>query len=384
MKKVAILSLHLGYGGIEKCVVNLANTLCNRYEVEIATCYKLYEKSAFPLNPKVKVIYLNDDLKPNHEGIRKAMKSKNPISLLKEGSFGLKVLHYRKRTMVQYIMHTDADVIISTRDIFNYWLSGYAKDGVLKIGWEHNHFHENYKYASNVRNSAKNLDYLVLVSDELQKFYAKELAGTSCMSIMIPNSIESLPKEVAPLQEKRFISVGRLSKEKGYLDLLDLFQRISLKYPDWRLDIVGDGAERDALEEFIEKNELGDKVTLHGFQGKEYIDQLLHKSSIYLMTSYTESFGIVLIEAMSHGLPCVAYDSAEGAREIITSGENGFLIKNRSRDAMIRKIEDLMKDEKLRIKIGKQARESVHKYTSDVVGEEWFSLIEESGIFEKK
>jgi hypothetical protein len=48
MKKVAILSLHLGYGGIEKCVVNLANTLCNRYEVEIATCYKVYEKSAFP------------------------------------------------------------------------------------------------------------------------------------------------------------------------------------------------------------------------------------------------------------------------------------------------------------------------------------------------
>ena len=382
MKKVAILSLHLGYGGIEKCVVNLANTLCNRYEVEIATCYKLYEKSAFPLDPRVKVIYLNDDLKPNHEGLRKAMKSKNPVSLLKEGSFGLKVLHYRKKTMVQYIMHTDADVIISTRDIFNYWLSGYAKDGVLKIGWEHNHFHENYKYANNVRNSAKNLDYLVLVSDELQKFYEKELAGTSCMSIMIPNSIESLPEEMAPLKEKRFVAVGRLSKEKGYLDLLDLFKIISSKYPDWTLDIVGDGPERESIEKYIYENKIGDKVTLHGFQGKEYIDKLLHKSSIYLMTSYTESFGIVLIEAMSHGLPCIAYDSAEGAREIITSGENGFLIKNRSREAMLRKIEDLMKDENLRIKIGKQARESVHKYTSDVVGEEWFSLIEESDICE--
>ena len=155
-----------------------------------------------------------------------------------------------------------------------------------------------------------------------------------------------------------------------------------MKHPDWTLDIVGDGAEREALEDYIKKNSLEDKVTLHGFQGKDRIDEILDQSSIYIMTSFTESFGIVLIEAMSHGVPCIAFDSAEGAREIITSGENGFLIKNRNKEVMIHKIEDLMKDESLRIKIGKQARKSVHKYTSDIVGEEWFSLIEESGICE--
>ena len=127
---------------------------------------------------------------------------------------------------------------------------------------------------------------------------------------------------------------------------------------------------------------MDDKVTLHGFQGKEYIDKLLHESSIYLMTSYTESFGIVLIEAMSHGVPCIAYDSAEGAREIINSGENGYLIKHRNLEAMVMKIEDLIKNKDERIKIGAQARESVKKYTSDVVGEEWFTLIEESDIYD--
>ena len=382
MKKIAILSLHLGYGGIEKCVVNLANTLCQRYEVEIATSYKLYEKSAFPLDKRVHVIYLNETIKPNHEALRKAFQSKHPISIIKEVFFGLKVLYYRKKTMIQYIKNSDANVIISTRDVFNYWLSGYGKDGVLKIGWEHNHYHENYKYANNVRNSAKKLDYLVLVSDELQKFYAKQLQNTSCMSIMIPNSIESLPEEVSSLKNKRFITVGRLSQEKGYLDLLEIFQKIHKKFPDWTLDIVGDGPEKEKLLKFIHDNSLESSVTLHGFQGKEYIDSLLHESSIYLMSSYTESFGIVLIEAMSHGVPCIAFDSAEGAREIINSGENGFLIKNRNHNAMIHKIEDLMNDEKMRIKIGKQARKSVHKYTSDVVGEEWFSLIEESDIYE--
>ena len=148
------------------------------------------------------------------------------------------------------------------------------------------------------------------------------------------------------------------------------------------MDIVGDGSERATLEAYIKKNHLEDKVTLHGFQGKNYIDKLLHTSSVYLMSSYTESFGIVLIEAMSHGVPCIAFDSAEGAREIINSGENGYLIKNRNFDVMIQKIVDLMEHEEERIRLGKMARESVKKYTSSIVGEEWFTLIEESDIYD--
>ena len=231
MKKVSILSLHLGYGGIEKSIVNLANILCTRYEVEIATCYRLYDKPAFELDNRIKVKYLNGNLKPNHESLKSAFHSKNPIRILKECFFSLKVLHYRKKTMVQYIKNTKSDVIISTRDIFNYWLCSYASDGVLKIGWEHNHFHNNYKYANNIKNSAKNLDYLVLVSSELQSFYAKELVHSPCMCIYIPNSIDKLPNKIAPLTEKRLISVGRLSPEKGYLDLLHIYHSL-LKYHD--------------------------------------------------------------------------------------------------------------------------------------------------------
>ena len=382
MKKVSILSLHLGYGGIEKCVVNLANILCQRYDVEIAVSYKLYENSVFPLDSRVKVVYLNSSLKPNHDEIRKAFKYHNPIKIIKEGFYGLKVLYYRRKTMINYISHCDSDVIISTRDIFNYWLCGFAKENVLKIGWEHNHFHGDLKYANKIYNSAKKLDYLVLVSSELQKYYASRLGHTSCMCIMIPNAIDKMPIDLAPLKEKRFISVGRLSKEKGFLDLLVLYKDLIKKYPDWKLDIVGDGPTRDELEKYITDNSLEKNVTLHGFLGKEKIDYLLQKSSIYLMTSYTESFGIVLIEAMSHGVPCIAYDSAEGAREIIMSGENGFLIKNRNKDAMIQKVSDLIDNRNKRVEMGKYARKSVYKYTSEVVGEEWFTLIEESGIYE--
>ena len=85
---------------------------------------------------------------------------------------------------------------------------------------------------------------------------------------------------------------------------------------------------------------------------------------------------------MSHGVPCIAFDSAEGAREIIVSGKNGFLIHNRNKNAMAQKVDDLIKYPEKRVKVGEQARRSVEKYTSDVVRDEWITLIEESDIYE--
>lgn len=380
MKNISILSLHLGYGGIEKSVVALANTMCSKYNVEIAVCYKLYDEPAFELDKRVKVKYLNDDLKPNQLAFKEAFKNRKYIKFVKEGLYGVRCLYLRRKTMVDYIKNCCSDVIISTRDIFNYWLSDYGKEGVLKVGWEHNHFHDDYRYATGVVNSAKKLDYLILVSSELQKYYSYQLRNSKCKCVYIPNSIDKMPTELAPLKSKNLISVGRLSPEKGHLDLLKLFNLLIKKYPDWKLNIIGDGTEREKIESYIKKYNLDGKVILHGFQGKKYVDKMLHDSSIYLMTSYTESFGIVLIEAMSHGIPCVAFDSAEGAREIINSGENGYLIKNRNFNAMLMKVGSLIEKESERIRLGKLARESVKKYSSDIVKDKWITLIEESGI----
>ena len=378
MKKVSILSLHLGYGGIEKSIIMLANILSKKYEVEIAVCYKLYDSPVFELNEKVKVKYLNGKLAPNHEQIRNAFKTKNIFKIIKEGLFALKVLHLRKKSIINYINSTSSDVIISTRDIFNNWLSKNGNDNVLKIGWEHNHFHDDIKYANKVVKSAKNLDYFVLVSSELNDYYSMRMSNYKCKCLYIPNSIESIPLKSSKLNEKRFISVGRLSPEKGYLDLIKVFELIRKKGIDWRLDIVGDGVEREKLQKYIDAIKLSNNIKLHGFQGKDYIDELLDSSSIYLMTSYTESFGIVLIEAMSHGVPCIAFSSAEGAREIIEDGKNGFLIENRDFNEMVNACDNLVKNKDIRLEMGKYARESVYRFTSENVGRNWFDLIEKS------
>ena len=394
MKKVTILSLHLGYGGIEKSITGLANILCEKYEVEIICIYKLYEKPAFFIDERVKIIYLIESdislrlakyklllFKGHFIQLTKKLTEDyfsklKFISFIKDGISG--IFMYPKRFLVtkKAISENDADIMISTRTFLNEWLSGYGKSNVVKIGWEHNHHHNNEKYAVDVVRSSKKLDYFVLVSKDLKRYYTRKLRKYPCKCVYIPNLLDSIPKRLSPLKEKRLISVGRLSAEKGQLDLLRIFKHLLKRHPDWHLDIIGDGPEREKLEKYITTRQLQDNVTLHGFQSKEYIDKLLHKSSLYIMTSYTESFGIVLLEAMSHGIPCVAFSSAEGAREIITSGKNGYIIKNRNANAMIKKIEDLMKKDDVRKQMGKEARKTIKQYTKEVVQEDWYKLLE--------
>lgn len=378
MKKVSILSLHLGYGGIEKSISSLANILIQKYEVEIICTYKVLEEAAFYIDPRVKITYLIEH-GPNREGFKKYLHKHRYLSAFNEGMKGYKLLRLRKKTMIQAIMNSDSDIIISTRDIFNEWLSLYGKENVLKIGWEHNHYHDDMKYADKIVRSCSGLDYLVLVSNSLNAFYKGRLRNSKCKTVFIPNVIEYIPKDeqISSLQEKRIISIGRLSPEKGFMDLVKIFNIISNDYPDWHLDIIGDGVEKEKLIKYIKDSKIEEKVTLHGFRDKEYIYEMLTNSSIYLMTSYTESFGIVLLEAMSCGLPCIAFASAEGANEIITSGRDGYLIKNRNFSAYIQKVEDLINEEKIRKKIGHEGRRTVKKYAPDMVGKEWFRLLEE-------
>ena len=377
MKKISILSLHLGYGGIEKSIVSLANILCKKYEVEIAVSYQLYDECVFSLDKRVKVVYLNSkDITPNRDRLKSSLQGHHYFTFLKEVFYSMKVLRLRKKTMVQYIKDSSSDIIISTRDIFNTWNGKYAKDSTLKIAWEHNHFHGNYKYANKIVKSVSNCDYLVLVTKELESFYHEQLKNYKCKTICISNCIEELPKNPSKLDDHAFISIGRLSKEKGYMDLVKIYDLFQKRNSGWILHIIGDGDERDSLKEFIQSHHLEDKIILHGFLGKDEIDKIMKKSSIYLMTSYTESFGIVLIEAMSYGIPCIAMDSAEGARDIIIDSENGYLIQNRNFGGMIQRMEKLMKDKDLRIEMGKKALSNAKKYTSDIIGKEWYKLME--------
>ena len=373
MKKVTILALHLGYGGIEKCISMLANALCDQYEVEIISTYKLYDQPAFLLDERIQIRYLLLDMKPNQQEFFQALKSFHILRAYKEYRKASQILKLKKKKMIEAIQNCDSDIIISTRDIHNKWLGKYGKKETIKIGWEHNHPHGNQKYAKKIIKSVQNLDALVVVSPELKEFYGPKI---KCPCLYIPNAIEDIPKKVSERMEKRLISVGRLSIEKGYTDLMDVFDIVHQQYPDWHLDIIGDGVERSAIEQKIKQNGLEQVVTLHGFQDKTYINQWLSNSSIYVMASHTESFGIVLLEAFSYGLPCVAFDSAEGANLLISNNWDGYLISNRDKNQMAKRICELIQNQNRRIIMGDNGRKKVEKYQIKEIKKEWISLLE--------
>ncbi len=375
MKKITILALHLGYGGIENCISNLANSLVDDYEVNIISTYKLYEKPVFKLNDKIKIKYLMTDLKPNKQELKQSLKKLKLITFFKELKKSLKVLKLKKNLMIEAIKNCDSDVIISTRDIHNNWLSKYGRDKTLKIGWEHNHHHNNKRYINKVTKSVLGLDYFVLVSKDLTKFYSEKLKDKKVKCVYIPNSINFFPQEKAKLETENLISIGRLSHEKGYLDLIDIFKELHQKYPDSKLNIIGDGPDRKKIEKKIRDNKLEDYIILHGFQEKEYINKYLEKSSVYIMTSYTESFGLVLLEAFAYGIPCVAYSSAEGANEIISDNWDGYLIKDRDKNKMIKRICELLSNRNRRLIMGANGIKKAQEFNTQKTKQKWIEII---------
>ncbi len=393
MKKITVLALHLGYGGIEKCIHMLSDSLCDQYQFEIISTYQFEHLKTYSFNEKISIQYLLlGDLAKKVESykinflhfhwiklwkelFRDYIKNGKIIELIKDTWKSYLTVKNGKRKMIKAIQNCDSDIIISTRDIHNKWLGKYAKKDIYKIGWEHNHPHGNQKYAKRIIKSVQNLDAFVVVSPELKQFYESKV---KCPCFYIPNAIENLPKEISSRMEKRMISVGRLSHEKGYLDLMDVFDLVHKKNPDWKLDIIGDGVERNLVEQRIKQYALENVVTLHGFQDKDYINQYLLKSSIYVMASYTESFGIVLLEGFSYGLPCIAFDSAEGANLLISNNWDGYLIPNRDQQQMAKRICELIQNQNRRIIMGDNGYKKAEKYQMKEIKKEWISLLEKS------
>ena len=374
MKKVTFLALHLGYGGIEKCISNVANLLCDDYEVEILCTYKLYDTPKYPYDSKIKITYLTD-VKPNRKELIHDFKHFKIFSLIKECFKAIKVLYLKKKTMINALKNTKSDVFISTRIYFNKLLGKYGFG--TKIGWEHNHHHNDQKYIKLFTNSCKNLDKVILVSKELTDYYSY-LFNSKCLKCKceyIPNFININTDQVSNLNNNNLISVGRLSKEKGFLDLIDVFKLIDMEDGNYQLNIIGDGLELNNINKKIVDLNLSRKIKLLGYQDQSTINNMYLNSCLYLMTSYTESFGLVLIEAMAYGLPCIAYSSAEGAKDIIVNGYNGYLIDNRNEHDMAKMVLNILKDRKKLNELSKNAKITSQKYSSGSNKKYWLEII---------
>lgn len=373
MKKITFLMLHLNYGGIERQVTTLANELSKRYDVEIISLYDILEgESFYNLNDNVNVKYVFN-YGPNKKEIIKCLKNFKVITFFKEIFKAIKMLYTKYFGLRKIINSLDTDILISSRIEFSKQVH---RNDIITIAQEHS-FINTDKYIKKVKKSFSGIDYLVVMTKKAKEKY--ELWLKDCrvrpQVIVIPNMVkENKDGQVSSLNNNQIVSIGRLELVKDFYTLILVFSILIKKYPKLVLKIIGEGSQRDKLEELVRNCNLQNNVVFTGKLAENQINEELLKSDIFVLTSKSESFSLVLCEAMNFGVPCVAFDVDVGPREIIDDGINGFIISDRNVELMIKKIEELLNDTLKRKKMGKSAKETVSKfYTANIV-DEWYKI----------
>ena len=191
---------------------------------------------------------------------------------------------------------------------------------------------------------------------------------------VIPNPVTKYPDVIddVPKDPGRIIFVGRFNHEKRIDRLITAFSMIADKYPGWHVDIFGEGNEKQNLLNQIKEMNLEDRIIIH--EPTKAIYDEYKRSEMLVLCSEHEAWSLVLVEAMSCGVPCVSMDCPNGPREIITDGETGLLAKNGDVADLSVKIEWLIIHESVRIEMSKKARVYAASRRLSVVMGEWTSL----------
>ena len=192
---------------------------------------------------------------------------------------------------------------------------------------------------------------------------------------VIPNPLTFYPltlKENSVDYPCRIISAGRLEEVKGFDLLIDAFSLISDRCPEWRIDIFGQGSCEKKHRMQIAAKGLEDRITIHPPTAKIYEEYFL--SDIYVLSSRHEGMGMALVEAMSCGLTCVAFDCKYGPAEILSNRETGMLIKDGNVLELAKAMLWLIEHPDERHRMGSAARESSKKYSKDIIMQHWVEL----------
>ena len=170
----------------------------------------------------------------------------------------------------------------------------------------------------------------------------------------------------------RVMTAGRMEYVKNYSELLRIWSRIASDFPDWMLHIYGDGWMLNGLKQQAVELGIASQVTFEGAVSD--METAYASSSIYLMTSHFEGLPMVLLEAQSVGLPAVSYACSSGPRDIITDGEDGFLVPLYDEVTFAERLSTLMRDEALRTRMSKAAEVASHRYDLEVIMPQWLNL----------
>lgn len=372
MKLMYCIDALYNSGGMEKVLIDKVNYLSNyyNYEIMIVTIEQKNRKIFFRIDEKIK----HQDLNINYS------EDINKFFLLRILKY-LKKNNFHKKKLKNLIDEFNPDIIISLGGKEAFFLPNIIKKNSIKLVRE-NHFNKNVhflrdnknlylklkSYYMNImeKNSINKYDEFIVLTEE-----DKKLWNNSKIKV-IPNSIKVNGNIKVNYNNKKVISIGRLEYQKGYDILIDIWKNIVKDFPEWKLEIYGEGTEKEKLLLKIKKFNLSNKIILKGITYN--IEKAYLESSIYIMTSRYEGLPMVLLEASSYGLPLISFACPCGPKDIIKNGENGFLIEKNNIELISNKLKQLMRDFSLRKKMGIKGNKIIKKYDQKNVMQEWHNL----------
>lgn len=191
---------------------------------------------------------------------------------------------------------------------------------------------------------------------------------------VIPNAAMNISGHYSDVTRKRLIAVGRLDYQKGFDRLIRAWGIVqqNVAFRDWQLDIFGQGEWQEMLQRMIDERNLQNTLRLN--QPTNSIGDEYAKSSLIVMTSHYEGFGMVLVEAMACGVPAVAFDCKCGPKDIIRHGENGLLVHDGDIEGLAAAMMKLMDDEAYRKRLSDNAKKIISTYSEETVMNRWIAL----------
>lgn len=188
---------------------------------------------------------------------------------------------------------------------------------------------------------------------------------------VIPNIVQlNDTGKYSDCRSNHAIFVGRITHQKDIASLIAIWRIVNNSFSNWHLDIFGDGELKDYYQSIVTNSNLN----IHFYKPVSNIFSQYIERSMLLLSSLYEPFGLVLPEAMSCGLPVVAFDCPYGPADIITDGVDGFLIKDRNVDLFAQRVCQLIESHELRLRMGKAGIASSKRYRSEIIMPQWVSL----------
>ncbi len=360
-------------GGKDRVICTKANHLVQLgHKVTIITTDQKERPSFFPLDPRVRCI----DLGINYEDYNSlsfwARYRKSRELKLKHRGALIKALEATTPSIVISTFEEDAEIVadltISCPKIMELHYSKERRfNEYPRARWSLGRLLDHIRTWRDEW-VVRKFDHLVTLTEVDRTKWT-----TARSSSTIPNPLPFVPTSQSSPLNKRVIAVGRYSSEKDFASLIHIWSKIEPKHPEWELEIVGDGYLRKSFEDLISSLHLKRVLLSHPTAD---IQSKYLSASCLAMTSRYEGFGMVLIEAMAHGLPVIAYDCPYGPREIIRDKQSGFLIPPNNRSLYRESLELLMDNSDLRTSMGIEALRSSERYSMNSVMEQWIQLFE--------